>query len=232
MASLGPKVSIIIPTYNRDRCMVRRAMDSVLSQTYRNIEIILVDDNATEDTAIFRVDIENLVESYCDVRIIYKQNKTNLGGALARNEGIAIATGEYVTFLDDDDRYLPNKVKNQLGFMMMHGLEMSFTDLRLCDSNDRTVDFREYGRIRAYDNETLLRFHIIRHITGTPTFMYRRAVLDRIGGFPDVKMGQEFHLMLKTIESGAIGGAVSLPGRLNWMVKTHSMISRKGTLTC
>lgn len=197
-----PRVSIIIPTYRRDSSFVKRAIDSALLQSYRNIEVIVVDDNGTEDTAVYRANIENLMHSYCDNRIMYKQNQNNLGGSLARNEGLRIATGDYVTFLDDDDRYLPGKVENQLKFMLKHELEMCFTDLRLCDPNERTVDFREYSRIQSYDHETLLRYHITRHITGTPTFMYRKEAIDRVGGFPDAKMGQEFYLMFKTIKSG------------------------------
>lgn len=199
---MGPKVSIIIPTYKRDRDFVKRAIDSAILQTYANIEVVVVDDNGTEDTASHRAIIESLVRSYHDGRIVYKQNQHNLGGSLARNEGLRVATGDYVTFLDDDDRYLPSKVENQLDFMLKHGLEMCFTDLRLCDPSDRTIDFREYSRIQSYDHETLLRYHITRHITGTPTFMYRKEAIDRVGGFPDAKMGQEFYLMFNTIKSG------------------------------
>jgi glycosyltransferase involved in cell wall biosynthesis len=102
-------VSIIVPSYKRDRELVERAVRSLLSQTYENIEIILVDDNAREDLQDFRKQLKDMVTDINNSRIVYVQNKENLGGAGARNEGINVCTGNYVTFLDDDDEYFSEK---------------------------------------------------------------------------------------------------------------------------
>ena len=204
------KVSIIIPTYKRGLFFLERAINSILYQTYRNIEIVLVDDNASEDSLTFRNIIQSYVTSLPDERVIYVQNKQNLGGSLARNEGIKKSTGSYITFLDDDDKYLPEKVANQLSFMIKNNLDMSFTDLRLCNMEDKTIDYREYSTLIGCDKNNLFRYHLTRHITGTPTFMYKKEVLDEIGGFPDVRMGQEFHLMFNTIEKGVSVGYLKM----------------------
>lgn len=196
------KVSIIIPTYKREPKFLKRALDSILNQTYTNIEVIIVDDNGGENLKLYREKIQKLMKEYeNNVKVQFKLNEKNLGGSLSRNEGINIASGQYITFLDDDDIYLPHKVENQLKYMIENGLDMSFTDLVLHNEDDKVVDYREYRKINNFDSNYLLRYHITRHITGTPTFMYKKEAINKIGGFTDAKMGQEFYLMLKSIES-------------------------------
>lgn len=94
-----PKVSVIIPTYNRAR-IVREAIASVLAQTERNLEVIVVDDGSTDDTC-------SIVETLNDDRIIYFYKK-NDGPASARNLGLSKAKGEYLVFLDHDDLWPTN----------------------------------------------------------------------------------------------------------------------------
>ncbi|MGN0319098.1 MAG: glycosyltransferase family 2 protein, partial [Lachnospira sp.] len=85
-----PKVSVIIPTYNR-AYILRRAVDSVLNQTYDNFELIIVDDGSADNT-------RQIVESYSDERIKYYYTKLNKGAAAARNYGIDNATCDYIAF--------------------------------------------------------------------------------------------------------------------------------------
>lgn len=102
-----PLVSVIIPVYNAER-YIGRAIKSALSQTYRDIEIIVVDDGSTDRTA-------EIIQSFKDPRIrcIYQQNK---GLGSARNAGIRESRGKYITNLDADDEYLPEKVAKQVEF--------------------------------------------------------------------------------------------------------------------
>jgi GT2 family glycosyltransferase len=99
-----PLVSIIIPTYNRSR-LLREAVESALAQTYPNVEVIVVDDGSADDTA--------QVMAQYDSRLCYIR-QANRGVAAARNTGIRASRGEYLTFLDDDDRFLPTKVERQV----------------------------------------------------------------------------------------------------------------------
>lgn len=194
------KVSIIIPTYQREVKYLKRAIQSVLKQDYENVEIIVVDDNKTDSE--FRKNIQKFMEKFSEEKKIrYVANKNNMGGALARNEGIKVATGQYISFLDDDDIYLKHKVKNQIEFMKQNNLDMSFTELKLVNNRGDIVDYREFSNIKNFDNKELLKYHILYHLTGTPTFMYKENKLREIGGFSDAKMGQEFYLMTKTIEN-------------------------------
>jgi glycosyltransferase involved in cell wall biosynthesis len=99
-----PLVSVIIPTYNRSE-LLRVAVESVLAQTYANIEVIVVNDGSTDDTA-------TVMEQWAD-RVIYFE-QTNQGVAATRNKGLRAASGEYITFLDDDDFVLPTKTERQV----------------------------------------------------------------------------------------------------------------------
>ena len=101
------KVSVIIPTYKGSDNLIR-AIKSVLNQTYKNIEIIVVDDN--DENSIFRKENEERLKSFIDDnKIIYLKHKCNKNGAAARNTGLRKSSGAYITFLDDDDYFLYNK---------------------------------------------------------------------------------------------------------------------------
>ena len=102
-----PKVSIIIPTYNQSQYL-EEAVESVLNQTYKNIEIIIVDDGSTDNTP-------EVIKSF-DNKIIYIQQK-NKGASGARNTGIKKANGQYIAFLDSDDLWLKNKLEKQIKFI-------------------------------------------------------------------------------------------------------------------
>jgi glycosyltransferase involved in cell wall biosynthesis len=192
------KVSVIIPTYQRDIHYLSRAINSIMNQTYKNIEIVLVDDNLSNST--YRDCVKQYISELKSPSIVYIMNEKNIGGALARNRGIATATGEYITFLDDDDEYLPSKIEDQLAFMLKYNYDMTFTELKLVNDKKEIVDYREFNFLKTFDNKSLLKYHIMRHLTGTPTFMYKTEKLREIGGFEDAKVGQEFYLMVKTIE--------------------------------
>lgn len=99
-------VSVIIPTYNRAK-VLPRAIESVLSQTYDDFELIIVDDASTDGTAA-------VVEQFDDNRVVYYCLDENSGANVARNFGIDNADGEYIAFLDSDDAWKENKLKQQI----------------------------------------------------------------------------------------------------------------------
>lgn len=195
------KVSVIIPTHKRELRLVKRAVESVVNQTYGDVEVVVVDDSPAD-----YAERENIASYMSTVQsgggVQYIQNKEPMGGSLSRNVGIAAAKGDYITFLDDDDEYLPKKVENQLGFMLENGCDLSFCDMIMYNEAGKVVDYRDHPGIKDFKNNTLLRYHLTKNLSGTPTFMFRTEKLREIGGFPDAKMGQDFYMMLKAIESG------------------------------
>lgn len=105
-------VSCIIPSYKRVN-MLKRAIDSVLFQTYREIEILVVDDNIPGDE--YSIQIEKIVEDYSqENRVILVKQPVHINGAEARNAGIRAAKGNWIAFLDDDDEWLPTKIERQM----------------------------------------------------------------------------------------------------------------------
>lgn len=193
-----PLVTIIVPTYNRAEFLAA-AVDSLIAQTYRPIEIIVIDDNGDTD---IRKDTEALMSRYKDLDYVrYLQNERNIGGALSRNRAIGFALGEYITFLDDDDIYLPDKVAAQVRFMIEHDLEMSFTDVKIYNTHERLIDARIHDYVTSWQNEELLKQHLMHHLTPTCTYMFRKETLVDIGGFDDRMVSQEYMLMLKMILS-------------------------------
>ena len=106
-------VSVIVPTYKRDSSLVR-ALESLENQTYKNIEVVVVND-CVEET--WKEYVENTIQKFIDngiLKIVFIQNQVNLGSAKTRNVGIENASGKYITFLDDDDVYLPGDAVERL----------------------------------------------------------------------------------------------------------------------
>lgn len=121
---MGPLVSIIIPTLNRAE-LLRRAIESVLAQTYTPIEVVVVIDGIDDPT-------ERLLTNYSnDHRIKVIQNNYSTGGAEARNIGVANAGGEWIAFLDDDDEWMPNKLELQMNEGLRSGSEYPIVYSRL-----------------------------------------------------------------------------------------------------
>ena len=190
-------VSVIVPTYKRNK-YITRALDSILEQDYPAIEIVVVDDNG-EGTAD-QVATEKTLQSYIDNnRIVYIKNKQNVGGAIARNNGIKASTGEYITFLDDDDVYLPGKISIQVQEMEKKGWDLCVMDGETYNNKGERLSHKVQPIENRMSQKEILKAHITKHITGTNVFMYRREALLRIGMFDQISAGQEFMLMQKSI---------------------------------
>jgi len=107
------KVSVIIPAFNRGR-YIRQAVDSVLNQTYTNIETIVVDDGSTDET-------REILEGYTGkIKILEHPGRQNRGQSASINVGLEYASGEYVAILDSDDYFEPNKIEFQAGFLELN----------------------------------------------------------------------------------------------------------------
>ena len=104
---MKPLISVVIPTYQR-RDKLKVTLDSVLSQTYENYEVLIMDDGSTDGT-------KEMVNSYSDPRIFYNWQENTGGPAKPRNNGIKISKGSWIAFLDDDDNWKKNKLDEICG---------------------------------------------------------------------------------------------------------------------
>lgn len=199
-----PKVSVVVVTYRRKK-ELKGALKSLAKQTYKNMEVILVDDNADKK---WNQRVEKAVNEWreqIEIPLTYIKNTKNRGSAASRNLGIEAASGEYVTFLDDDDEYLPKKVEHQVKNMMEEQADYSITDLALYDEHGKLLEkrIRYYLKKEKTENPTsLLSYHMMYHLTGTDTLMFRKTYLQKIGGFGSIDVGDEYYLMEEAIISG------------------------------
>lgn len=129
----NPGVSVIIPTYNRAQ-LLRKAILSVLEQTCKDFEIIIVDDASTDKT-------REVVKEFDDKRIRYIYHDKNQGGAAARNTGIKAAKGEYIAFLDSDDEWLPHKLKKQIKILEKYeDISVVYSNFVVIDGSDKFIN--------------------------------------------------------------------------------------------
>lgn len=171
-------VSVVIPTYNRKHTL-KRAMDSVLNQTYKNIEIIIVDDGSNDGTLDF------VQECYGDLEnLVYVINETNLGPAGSRNAGVNYAKGEYIAFQDSDDEWEYNKLEKQMELFEKHPeVGMVYCGQKWQEPN---------GEWSMYPGEIEERFSktgdvfstlLVHALIGTPTMLIRKDCFFEVGGF-------------------------------------------------
>lgn len=128
---MKPLVSVVIPVYNRESTIMR-ALNSVLDQTYHNIEVIVVDDCSTDSTV-------QTVGMCTDSRVQLICLPVHRGANAARNRGIEISKGEYIAFQDSDDEWMKNKLEKQINYMLDTGVEVSFSPYILYENGKCSI---------------------------------------------------------------------------------------------
>ena len=188
-------VSVIIPTYKRS-LRLPIAIDSVLEQTHKSIEIIVVDDNNDDE---FRKDTKRMLQSYIDKQLIrYIEHEFNKGGCAARNTGVFRANGKVIAFLDDDDFYEPNKIEEQLNFLKGHtSLDACMCSMFRIDEDHEQIISRE-NKARGIDlKETILDGNLF-----TSMLLIKKEVFIKLKGFSEIPRFQDKYFHYKFLEQG------------------------------
>ena len=187
-------VSTIIPVFNRSR-MLQEAVDSVLAQTYRPIEIIVVDDGSTDETG----DVAGgLSKQHSEIEVLHVSNG---GAGLAREAGRQIARGEYIQYLDSDDLLLPSKFELQVAALQTHlECDVAYGYMRLVDGNGRVLRAPSQWTGRTY--QTLFPALLADRWWGTHTPLYRRSLCDTVGAWSDMRRGEDWEYEARV---GALG---------------------------
>lgn len=173
-------LSIVIPTYKRSD-LLSRAIQSVLKQTYQNVEVLVVNDNISPDDE-YSQKLYELIDNIKDDRVRLISQPKHINGAAARNAGIKEAKGEYIAFLDDDDYWEPNKVETQLKQFKELGPEWGMvTCLNIIRKGDQIV-----GATLPYRDGDMFLDVLERRIgIGTGSPLIRRNALDSVGYFDE-----------------------------------------------
>lgn len=194
-------ISVIIPTYKRPYSMIEKAINSVLGQTYNNLELIIVDDSP--ESFDNRKEIEYNISLINDKRIKYIKHKINKGACAARNTGINHSKGEYIAFLDDDDEWLYNKLEEQMCYLDNYSLDMvSCYWIECKDNSERTVKInKEYNGNTEY--EKLLNGN---YIGSTSFVLIKRLCFDECGLFNEsLKSCQDWDMWIRISKKFNIG---------------------------
>ena len=171
-------VSVIIPTCNRVD-LLKKALDSVLSQTYQNIEIVIVDDASSDETPVYCNSLNN-------ERIFYYRLSSAKGGNHARNFGVEKSKGQFIAFLDDDDEWQPTKLSEQIRILINNrSIGLVYTGANVINVH-HNVNYKITPKKRGDLSHSILTYN---HIGTTSSVMMRRSVFSDAGMF-DISMPQ------------------------------------------
>lgn len=179
---MNNKVSVIIPAYNAEKTIVR-CMESVAKQSYQNIEVIIINDGSKDNT-------KNVIEKYIsdnklDWTFISRNNK---GVSYTRNQGIKLASGEYVAFLDSDDYWYGEKLEKQIVFCLENQARIVGTCTSEKKPTEDGVAYHKYGlKDMLYSNRLF-----------TSTILIEKKLLDEIGVFSEsMSYSEDYNLWLR-----------------------------------
>lgn len=195
MENKTKKVSIIIPTYGGSDSLIR-SVDSVLSQTYPDLEVIVVDDNNPDTDA--RKKTEKQMTKYSNnTQVKYIKHEHNKNGSAARNTGFRNSDGEYICLLDDDDAFLPSKIEKQVAYLNAH------PEYGACYCWRRQRNKEICGTYTGNLSQQLL------DLTFTPTtsaLMIRRSCYEALNGFDEsYRRHQDYEFMLRFFKKFKMG---------------------------
>jgi hypothetical protein len=195
----GPRVSVVMPAYNHAH-YVAAALDSVLAQSHANLEIIVVDDGSKDSTGAVLDDYA----ARCRTHALTVVHQANAGAHEAINHGLALARGEVVALMNSDDLYAPNRLERMLAEMDRRGAAFGFSDTRFIDDRgDEVAATDPYvkqlrGAIaeaaKGSDPLYVLVYNNIAISTGN--FIFRRALVERIGGFCAMRVCHDWDFLL------------------------------------
>lgn len=186
------KVSAIITTKNR-KDLLLKSINSIRNQTYKNIEIIVVDDNSTDGTKDFCL-------SQTDIKYIYIPKEESHGGNYARNLGIKNSTGYYLAFLDDDDEWQPTKIEKQVALIDEKKNDYVYCALEQVIITPKGIRHKIKSCNPIFSGDVSRKI-LTKIFTTTSCILVTRKLLDNIGLFDeDVKFWQEYELSLRAAQ--------------------------------
>ena len=190
------KVSVIIPMHDSSK-HIKECIESAINQTYKNIEIIVVDDASKDNSA-------EIIKSINDSRIKILELKQNVGAAMARNKGIEIATGDYICFLDSDDYWILDKLEKQVKFIEANNYTFIYAGYEFLKNNKTHIAHvpLSINYSQALKNTTIF----------TSTVMFNMQYLKKEDIFmPNIKRGQDTATWWQVLKKGITAYGIDEP---------------------
>ncbi len=189
MKNKKPKVSVII-TYYKKKKFIKKTLSSILSQTYKNIELIMVYDDTEKNELEF---IKRLLTKFKKKKLIV--NKKNLGVAKSRNKALKFCTGNYSAFIDSDDIWKKDKLMKQINYMLKFSKDFTYTSYDVINENNKILNVRKVQGNANY--KQLLRSNYI----GLSTVVFSKKIYSKMK-FPILKTQEDFGLWLSLLRKG------------------------------
>lgn len=209
-----PLVSIITPSYNAEK-FISKTIDSVINQTYLNWEMIIVDDCSTDNTI-------SIIKSICsqENRIIFIENKKNVGAAETRNIALKKAKGNFIAFLDSDDIWFHKKLENQINFMLEKSIPISFTSYQLINEKGQTLN----KVINAVDSISYKEY-LKNTIIGMSTSMINTSLVKPFR-FENIRTRQDTMLWITLLKRGHVAYGIK-EVLVKYTVRSNSISANK-----
>ena len=208
-------VSVITPSYNSEE-FIGSTINSVINQSYSNWELIIVDDCSSDETVSL---IKEFVKK--DNRVKLFVNDINSGAGHSRNVGLEMSKGRFIAFLDSDDLWLKDKLKEQVDFMLKKNIPISFTSYGLIDENGNKLN-KTIKSVPKVDYKEVLKNTII----GMSTSMIDTTIVGKNFRLIDLRTRQDLYLWITLLKRGHL--AYGLKSVLaSYRVRTNSISSNK-----
>jgi glycosyltransferase involved in cell wall biosynthesis len=223
-------ITVIMPTYNRSFSFINKSILSVCHQTYRNIELIIIDDNSKENQDKFGIS-NHIRNNEWPINIIYIAHEANLGACKARNTGIIHSKSEYIGFLDDDDEFIIDKIEKQYNV-----IKNSNYGLVYCLSNNITLEKNTQDKsasVRKGINNNRKFKHLLmdNYIESTSVVLTKKSVLDDVGYFNEMLLSaQDVELWIRIARKYKVYGINEY--LVNYYIHNNERISTNYTKKC
>ena len=186
-------ISVVIPTYNRKK-QLPECIRSVLAQTYRNIEVLVVDDASTDGT-------EELFHEIEDPRLHYMRYETNRGACYARNYGAKRAKGELIAFQDSDDTWYEDKLEKQYRFLCEHEVDLCFCGMNRIAENGNHFHFPAHG----FHPEHALEDFLAENRASTQTMLMWKNVWEQVQFDEEIRRYQDWDFGIRAAKDFTLG---------------------------
>lgn len=208
------KISVIMSVYKESKNELKLAIDSILNQTYSNLEFIIIVDNPEEK---WRIDF---IKSYNDKRINLIVNKKNIGLPASLNKALSKCTGKYIARMDADDISLPNRLEKQINFLNQNNYDMCGSNVTCFIDGDNFKDIQF-----PQTNNAIKKLLFVKNCVSHPTYLVKKEVYKKLNGYNNIFSCEDYDFLLRaTNQNITIGNVQQI--LLRYRISPNS-ISRK-----